>query len=171
MHIPTKYGRPYHVAQVPLYGECSDGQLMILRRWVHVRAWPRRRSRPTTTYDAQRLRSTSFGSRGHGCMRLILKPERVSTVGERSISGTGPSHNGLIQAVHCHTPGPCTASIRTSGLHRVQEMERSSTPTCAAVTLLIIKCFNYSRNEPRAQMSRIEIAGDFRIFVNLNDFK
>ena len=28
MHIPTKYGRPYHVAQVPLYGECSDGHLI-----------------------------------------------------------------------------------------------------------------------------------------------
>ena len=88
---------------------------------------------------AQLVRSTPFGSRGHGCMRTIRETLAESPVGERSISGTGPSHNGLIQAGHCHTYGQCPASIRTSGLHRVQEMERSPTPTCAAVTLLIIK--------------------------------
>ena len=57
------------------------------------------------------------------CVHDIRESLRVNGLGALHLRNGSESQRPGIQAVHCHTPGPCTASIRTSGLHRVQEME------------------------------------------------
>ena len=73
MHIPTNYGRPLMLVATALDDNDTSLQIIIRRERVLERASALSSCPLLSIRKAQLVRSTPFGSRGHGCMRTIYE--------------------------------------------------------------------------------------------------